>query len=278
MSDIPDISKPTPNTTNINNELDDLTFQSSSFELLERDFQSVLAELIGDKSLDKFRLEYEKLHRSLKKSHENEKRLIKKCRELNQEIVQNAAKVQTALRLSTEDRNNLALLKREIDKAWKMVDAATERESRARETIQQLKNEIQNLGRLVNEGAGLSIGQENTVNELIKAKQDLTKEVETNTAMLTKQNATIAELNERISVQDRDKSILDQSTRNLKEELAKIKSDLERENRRAERLQDEMKGLKLLHDSKDQIIASRVKKLEEAEAMLYIFNIYLFLL
>jgi hypothetical protein len=59
---------------------------------------------------------YEKLHRALKKSHENEKRLIKKCRELNQEIVQNAAKVQTALRLSTEDRNNLALLKREIEK------------------------------------------------------------------------------------------------------------------------------------------------------------------
>jgi uncharacterized protein YjaG (DUF416 family) len=77
--------------------------------------------------------------------------LIKKCRELNTEIVQNAAKVQTALRLSTEDRNNLALLKREIDKAWKMVDAATERETRARETIQQLKNEIQNLGKLVNE-------------------------------------------------------------------------------------------------------------------------------
>jgi TRAP-type mannitol/chloroaromatic compound transport system substrate-binding protein len=91
---------------------DELTFQSNAFESLERDFQQVLSELVGDKSLDRFRQEYEKLHRALKKSHENEKRLIKKCRELNQEIVQNAAKVQTALRLSTEDRNNLALLKR----------------------------------------------------------------------------------------------------------------------------------------------------------------------
>lgn len=92
--------------------VDELTFQSNAFESLERDFQQVLSELVGDKSLDRFRQEYEKLHRALKKSHENEKRLIKKCRELNQEIVQNAAKVQTALRLSTEDRNNLALLKR----------------------------------------------------------------------------------------------------------------------------------------------------------------------
>ncbi len=58
-----------------------------------------------------------------------------------------------------------------------MVDAATEREGRARETITQLKTEIQNLGKLVNEGAGLSIGQENTVNELLKAKQELEREV-----------------------------------------------------------------------------------------------------
>ena len=44
----------------------------------------VLQELVGDKSLERFRQEYDKLHRALKKSHESEKRLIKKCRELNQ--------------------------------------------------------------------------------------------------------------------------------------------------------------------------------------------------
>lgn len=53
----------------------------------------MLTELVGDKSLERFRQEYEKLHRALKKSHESEKRLIKKCRELNAEIVSNAAKV-----------------------------------------------------------------------------------------------------------------------------------------------------------------------------------------
>ena len=66
--------------------------RSSAFEALEKDFQEVLQELIGDKSLEHFRLEYEKLHRALKKSHESEKRLIKKCRELNAEIVSNATK------------------------------------------------------------------------------------------------------------------------------------------------------------------------------------------
>lgn len=106
-------------------------------------------------------------------SHENEKRLIKKCRQLNQEIVANAAKVQTALRLSLQDQHSITLLKKEIDKAWRMVDGAQEKEKRARENVQHLKQEIANLTRLVDQGAGLSIGQENTVNELLKRKEEL---------------------------------------------------------------------------------------------------------
>lgn len=53
-------------------EREQLQLQSSAFDALERDFREVLNELVGDKSLERFRLEYEKLHHTLKKSHENE--------------------------------------------------------------------------------------------------------------------------------------------------------------------------------------------------------------
>lgn len=66
---------------------------------------------MGDQSLEKFRTEYEKLHRALKKSHESEKRLMQKCRELNSEIVANAAKVTTALKISQEDKGTISSLK-----------------------------------------------------------------------------------------------------------------------------------------------------------------------
>ena len=66
---------------------------------------------MGDQSLEKFRVEYEKLHQALKKSHESEKRLMQKCRELNAEIVANSAKVTTALKLSQEDKGTISSLK-----------------------------------------------------------------------------------------------------------------------------------------------------------------------
>ena len=125
----------------------------SAFEALERDFQEVLATLAGDRSLDRFRLEYEKIHRALKRSHDHERKLIKKVRELNTEIVNNASKVHTALKLSQDDQNTIGTLRKEIEKAWKMVDGAQGKETRAKDTIVQLREEISNLSKLVEKGA-----------------------------------------------------------------------------------------------------------------------------
>jgi hypothetical protein len=90
--------------------------------------------------------------------------------------VSNAGKVQTALKLSQEDQDTIASLKREIEKAWKMVDASHDKEGRAKEMISALKSEIANLSRLVEQGAGMSAGQEQQVNDLLAEKDRLTAE------------------------------------------------------------------------------------------------------
>ncbi|CAF4304586.1 unnamed protein product, partial [Rotaria sp. Silwood2] len=129
-------------------------FDDGALKVMEDEFQTVLNELVGgDRSLDKFRTEYEKLHKALLKSHDSEKRLMQKCRELNAELVTNSAKVQSAMKLSDEDKSSIASLRKEIEKAWKMVDAAHEKEQRAKETIQSLRIEINNLSKLVEQGA-----------------------------------------------------------------------------------------------------------------------------
>ena len=170
-------------------------FSSSAFEALERDFQEVLPQLVGDQSLERFRLEYEKLHRALKRSHEHERKLIKKVRELNTEIVNNAAKVHTALKLSQEDQNTIATLRKEIEKAWKMVDVAREKEVRAKETINQLKDEIANLSKLVEKGAKLSGGQESMVKELLVTRDELQRQAEEQTQQTKVLEAQLTELN-----------------------------------------------------------------------------------
>eukprot|EP00429_Kryptoperidinium_foliaceum_P068096 CAMPEP_0176067884 /NCGR_PEP_ID=MMETSP0120_2-20121206/33885_1 /TAXON_ID=160619 /ORGANISM="Kryptoperidinium foliaceum, Strain CCMP 1326" /LENGTH=844 /DNA_ID=CAMNT_0017401503 /DNA_START=53 /DNA_END=2583 /DNA_ORIENTATION=+ len=226
-------------------EKDDLdNYESSAFEALEKDFQEVLQELIGDKSLEHFRLEYEKLHRALKKSHESEKRLIKKCRELNTEIVSNAAKVQTALNLSKEDQATIGNLKKEIERAWKMVEASHEKEQRAKDTIHNLKLEIANLSHLVEQGAGLSVTQENTVNNLIAQRDELKKTRDKLDAQVRKLTQDNISLTEQVQKHESEKVQSEAEIANVKDSLNAKRTEAEREVRRRERLEKELLELK----------------------------------
>ncbi|KUF98452.1 uncharacterized protein AM588_10011523 [Phytophthora nicotianae] len=223
---------------------DDAALEATSLEALESDFEEVLAELEGDKSLERFRLEYEKLHRALKKSNGQEKKLIKKCRELNAEIINNAAKVQTALKLSQEDQASIASLKKEMEKAWKMVDASHEKELRAKETIQQLKDEIVNLGRLVEQGTGLSAGQESMLKEVMRAKEELMRANEEHEANAKKDHERIQELHRRLADMDTLTATQKSDIQTLKDQLAMKAAEQEREIRRKERLDKEIKDVK----------------------------------
>ena len=63
-----------------------LGMDQAAFDKLEIDFKKILEEMVGEKSMDRFRSEYERLYRALKTSHENEKRLFKRCKDMNESI------------------------------------------------------------------------------------------------------------------------------------------------------------------------------------------------
>ncbi len=251
----------------LNGESGMVEYETAAFESLERDFQEVIGELVGDKSLEKFRLEYEKLHRALKKSHEQEKRLIKKCRDLNTEIVGNAAKVQTALKLSQEDQVTISSLKKEIEKAWKMVDASHEKERTAKDTIQSLKDEVVNLSRLVEQGAGLSMGQESTMNELMKERDDLNRKNEEQDSTIKDLTNRVQECMESMEQMRVEQTELIDKNANLQETLDTKVAEQERDQRRKERLDKEMKDLKARLESQIDETGEKDAALEKSAAI-----------
>ncbi|XP_075204350.1 cilia- and flagella-associated protein 58 isoform X2 [Anomaloglossus baeobatrachus] len=221
-----------------------------AFEALEKDFQEVLTELTGDRSLDRFRVEYEKLHAVLKKSYENEKRLMGKCRELNAEIVVNAAKVATALKLTQEDQSTIASLKKEIEKAWKMVDTAYEKEQKAKETIQSLKEEINNLTKLVEHGSGLSLGQEHSLNDLLNIKEELTKERDQLLGEVVKLRENLVQAANQQQETERLKEEAEQSIAQFQQEIQVRQNEASREARKKEKLEKDLRNVQTELDSK----------------------------
>ena len=138
--------------------------------------RQVLVELSADDALERFRLEYETLYRALKKSHESEKRLMKKCKELSVEIGTTNIKAATALKLSQEDQGVIQQLKKDIEKTWSAVEQSHEKETQTKETLATLRREIDHSRSAVERGAGSSIAQENKLRDLGATRDELSRD------------------------------------------------------------------------------------------------------
>lgn len=83
--------------------------EEDMFDSLQ-EYQMVLDELLGGKSMAKVRAEYEKLIQAVKESRVNEMRLMSKCRELKAEIISASSKVADTLKQSQDDERTITSL------------------------------------------------------------------------------------------------------------------------------------------------------------------------
>eukprot|EP00829_Urostomides_striatus_P017709 TRINITY_DN6200_c0_g1_i1.p2 TRINITY_DN6200_c0_g1~~TRINITY_DN6200_c0_g1_i1.p2 ORF type:complete len:162 (-),score=35.92 TRINITY_DN6200_c0_g1_i1:396-881(-) len=125
-------------------DIDEISSKNAQLEALDKEFQDLLQHISGDENLEKYRSEYEKLYKAFRKSFENEKRLVKHCKDLSENIITNAASVKAALEMSQEDSNTIKRLKKEIEKAWQFVEKAREKEEKSKKMVTDLKSEIVN--------------------------------------------------------------------------------------------------------------------------------------
>jgi chromosome segregation ATPase len=241
-------------------KLEEEDYESKDFVELENDFQSVLKEVGGDKQLEHFRLEYEKLHRALKSSHENEKKLIKKCKELNQEITESTMKVQQALRLSQEENENIRAFKADLDRALKTIETFKEKEDKAKQTILNLRQQIEQLGKIVEQGSGLAVGQDSTVNELLRAKEDLAKDVGLGNEQILSNRQANSELLEKIQKLEQAKTLQEKEILEFKEQIAQAKQRLEMEDKCK-------KDIEIKLDEEKKAFEESKKKIEDKDSV-----------
>jgi len=80
-----------------------------------------LQEIIGDANLQKFKDEYEKIFKTLRSSYEGETKVIKKCKEINNQIFEKASNVRAAIRMASNEVEKISTLKQKVNKAYEEV-------------------------------------------------------------------------------------------------------------------------------------------------------------
>jgi len=223
---------------------EELQIDTHAFEALEKDFQDVLQELAADASLEHFRRQYEKLHRALTSSHENEKKLLKKCKDLNQDIVGNAGKVQVALELTKEEAQNVTILRQEMDKAYRVIEQFRDKEEQNKRKMEGLHEQIRQLRSLVEQGNSMAAGQNVTNSELIAQNQRLTDERDRFSLELASTKNELIQTLEKLKMVEVDNQTHENDIKQLKIKINDLEEKKQKESDRQKKFQDEMENLK----------------------------------
>lgn len=236
------------------------------FASLERDFKEAMAALEGEESLGHFRLEYEKLYRALKKSHTSEKEIVVQCQQLTQELLSNAAKMQAAVKLAQGDHSTIEALKKEIEKAWRTVDVANEKDQRAREMVKTLKQEIQSLQNMIQDGTSLSTDHTSTLEQLkldnkrlLTEGEEMTKQVETYTREMAERIATLGTLKSATETAVQERKL-------LANRLELVRQEYNRERNARERAEYQCRELLLTLKTRERALQERQDRLTAIEA------------
>ncbi|NXO89249.1 CFA58 protein, partial [Certhia brachydactyla] len=229
--------------------------EESAFEALEKESQEFISILSRDEALEKFRVEYEKLLAVMKKSRENENHLMEKCRKLSAELVEKSSKVAVLTKLTNDDGETISSLKSELEKAWKMVDKAYEREQKTKETIDSLNKEISRLNNLIKERAG----QEYNVEDLLRFQEEVTEERDELLSEVVKLRQILTEVTEQQQEIEKAKNEAEQFVLQLQQDIQLRQNEELREARKKEKMETELKNLLAEMDNKQ----AEVQKLQQ---------------
>ena len=168
--------------------------ERDSFADVERDFQTVIQEIVQDKTLEKFRISYEELHEALIQSQKHNQALVDKCKTLNRDILQNAGKITQVLLLSQQDQQTIGNLRNEFEKVWKIISQCEEKEKKTLIITESLKAELQRLTSLVEDTANLTPTFQVSQQEAQREVDFLNKEIQDNEKEMEEMRKKIEEL------------------------------------------------------------------------------------
>ncbi|VDK38791.1 unnamed protein product [Taenia asiatica] len=240
----------------------------SSFNQLCDEYNShekLLGELKGNKLLGKFCEEYEKIMVVFQKSHENEKKLMRKCRELRADILSNSVRLDHVKKISSESPANIFALKKELESAWALVEAATDKENQARERIKRLKEEIATLSNIIEKGGSGEVGAD-AIAELSKNLEKLTKEKSEQAVENAKLREEIDSTKAQINGLQEEIFSTQQKIAELGRDILEKSSEAQRELRKKEKMQREMKDVREeveLKNAQIRSISEVIEKLQE---------------
>mmetsp|Transcript_6307 Transcript_6307/g.9176 ORF Transcript_6307/g.9176 Transcript_6307/m.9176 type:complete len:897 (+) Transcript_6307:150-2840(+) len=247
-----------------NSSDEDYQLSTSTMKALSKEFQVVQNELSGNDYLDRFRTEYEKLFKSYKRSQVNEKRLIKKCSELESEILSFSQKVLAELKSQSEDQNEIFKLKKSIEEKWKEVDQLNNSTSDAKVKMRELKKEIDFLNQALESAIEGGQSESNTILlSLKKEKEKVFKEHEVQHRHLLNILNEIKRLHAQHKALEKESKEKTEKCKELKQRIEDIHREVDDKNQEKNECENKLVDLKIVLDNQHEAFVNEKSVYDE---------------
>jgi hypothetical protein len=114
-------------------------------EVISRDFKQLFGEMTDITSIRQFSGIFKQLHSLLMDSHGKNQQLTATVQKLNVQIISNATKVASLLKMSEDDQRSIERTRTEYDSAWRLVSSSQANELRTLELCETLRSEVARL-------------------------------------------------------------------------------------------------------------------------------------
>lgn len=238
----------------------------------EAKFQETVLAVKDSPLFSKFLSEYEKMYAALGKSKDHIQKLVNQFQEYESEYLSNLSQTEQVNAALSIDASLIQSLKAEIKEAEAATMQATKNEDDARNELRQTKVDILNLTNTIKQGVGLSVAQEKSLSELTQSKETISKEIEIEMDKIVSLRTSISELSDRNRQAELTKRNLDTEIFNLKEKNAIKKGEIDAEVRNKDRLENELRELRVSITVKSQEVKTKQDSVNRATDDIAIFE------
>jgi hypothetical protein len=208
-------------------------------------------EEIEEEDFDKFKEEYQKILRVLKRSKQRSVITSSKYNDAKAELTMGDHQIQATGKLE-HDAQTLKLLRQQILRAENLFLAIAKREDAAKFEARQLKQDIANLNNTLKQGVGLSAAQERTINELVATKEQCTKDFENELEKIVSLRNGFTSISERIESMEFERKTIEMEIISLKDKNTAKKREIDQEMKNKEKLERDLRDLRVFVTVKSQ--------------------------
>ena len=213
-------------------------------------FASSFLDSCQDEILSAYKEEFEKMLAVIKTSRYKFEKIYVNTDIVKEEILSNDLEIE--LDKITTDDEALKTLRRQYQRAQRVLSKSEHRQEELSTTLTKLKSDIGNLGYITKQGVELSQAQQKVIDDLESAKDVVFKELKGKAEQISKLKGLLDQETEAKDVALVAKQALENDIIALKAKSTAKKAEIEKETLAKEKLEKEVRQLRILGTQKQQ--------------------------